>query len=174
MIWQFKSNHSVYVHQSIRTQSMFLLANLYIFLILLQKSAKHVLFFISEGIIDQFSIALCFINLAPAFERAFGKANCRSLSEWLLLLVKHSHSGNNWALQCLQSIHLDLGGSIFLHCCASSHILKTEKVFQHIKLTHLRMHFASGSLLFMCKQSLTVNVLFQNSRKVHLCGRVRC
>jgi len=74
---------------------MFLLPELYIFLMLLQKSAKHVLFFIYEGIIDQFSIALCFIILAPEFECAFGKANCRSLSERLLLLVKHSHSGNN-------------------------------------------------------------------------------
>jgi len=26
-----------------------------------------------------------------------------ALSEWLLLLVKHSQSGNNSALQCLQS-----------------------------------------------------------------------
>jgi len=65
-----------------------------------------VLFFISEGILDQISIALCFIILAPEFERAFGKANYRSLSERLLLLVKHSQSGNNWA----QSIHLGLGG----------------------------------------------------------------
>jgi len=54
-----------------------------------------VLFFISEGILDQISIALCFIILAPEFERAFGKANYRSLSERLLLLVKHSQSGNN-------------------------------------------------------------------------------
>ena len=63
--------------------------------ILLQKSAKHVLFFISEVILDQISIALCFITLPPEFERAFRKANCRSLSERLLLLVKHSQSGNN-------------------------------------------------------------------------------
>jgi len=27
----------------------------------------------------------------------------RTLSEWLFLLVKHSHSGNNCALQWLQS-----------------------------------------------------------------------
>jgi len=74
---------------------MFLLAKLYIFLVLLQKSAKLVLFYISEGILDQISIALCFSSLAPEFKRAFGKANCRSLSERLLLLVKHSQSGNN-------------------------------------------------------------------------------
>ena len=66
----------------------------FLFLILLQKSAKHVLFFISKGILDQISIALCFIILAPEFERAFGKANCRWLSE-RLLLVKHPQSGSN-------------------------------------------------------------------------------
>jgi len=59
-----------------------------------EKSAKHVLFFISKGILDQTSIALCFIILAPEFERAFGEANCRSLSE-RLLLVKQSQSGSN-------------------------------------------------------------------------------
>jgi len=73
---------------------MFLLAKLYIFLVLLQKSAKLVLFYISEGILDQISIALCFSSLAPEFKRDFGKANCRSLSERLLLLVKHSRSGS--------------------------------------------------------------------------------
>jgi len=31
----------------------------------------------------------CFIILASEFERAFGKANCGSLSERLLLLVNH-------------------------------------------------------------------------------------
>jgi len=46
-------------------------------------------FFISEGIFDQISTALCFIILAPEFEGAFGKANCTSLSERLLPLVKH-------------------------------------------------------------------------------------
>jgi len=122
----------------------------FLFLILLQKSAKHVLFFISKGILDQISIALCFIILVPEFERAFGKANCRSLSE-RLLHVKHSQSGTNSALQCLQFIHLGLGGKLTLHCCSSSHIFRTEKAFQHIKLTHLRMHFASGSLLFKYK-----------------------
>jgi len=50
-----------------------------------KKSAKHVLFFISKGILHQISIALCFIILALEFERAFGKANCRSLSERLSL-----------------------------------------------------------------------------------------
>jgi len=37
---------------------MFLFAEFYIFLILFRKSAKHILFFISEGILDQISIAL--------------------------------------------------------------------------------------------------------------------
>ena len=143
------------------------------FLYFSEKSAKHVSFFISEGIFDQISIALCFIILAREVERVCGKANCRSLSE-RLLLVKHSQSGSNWALQCSQSIHLGLGGKLTLHCCASSHIFRTEKVYQHMKLTHLRMHFASGSLLFKCKLSLTFDVLFQNSRKVYPCGRVRC
>ena len=89
---------------------MFLLSQLYIFLILLQKKCQT--HFISEGILDQISIALCFIILAPEFEHAFGKANYRSLSEQLqlLLLFKHSQSGNNSALQCVQSIHLGFGG----------------------------------------------------------------
>jgi len=97
------------------------------------------------------SIALCFIILAHEFERDFGKANCRSLSERLLLLVKHSQSGNNGALQCLRSIHLGLDGKHIFHCCKSSRIFRIEKAFQHVKLTHLRMHFTSGSLLFKCK-----------------------
>jgi len=42
-----------------------------------KKSVEHVLFFISKGILDQISIALCFIILASEFERAFGKANSR-------------------------------------------------------------------------------------------------
>ena len=46
---------------------MFLLSELYIFLILSEKSAKHVLFFVCEGILDQISIALCFIILASEF-----------------------------------------------------------------------------------------------------------
>jgi len=82
------------------------------------------------------------------------------------LLVKHSQSGSNWAFQCLQPVHLGVGGKLTLHCCVSSHIFRTEKAFQHIKLTHLRMHFASGSLLFKYKQSLALDVPFQNSRKV--------
>jgi len=45
-------------------------------------------------------------------------------------------------------IHQGLGGKHTLYCCASSHIFRTGKAFQHIKLTHLRMHFASDSLLF--------------------------
>ena len=77
--------------------------------------------------------------------------NVRSLSERLLLLVKHLQSASNWALQCLQSIHLGLSGKLTFHCCASSHIVRTEKAFQHIKLTLLRMYFASGSLLFKYK-----------------------
>ena len=40
-----------------------------------EKSAKHVLFFNSKGILDQISIVLCLIILAPEFERALGKAN---------------------------------------------------------------------------------------------------
>jgi len=132
-----------------------------------EKSAKHVLFFISEGILDHIYIALCFIILAPEFERAFGKANCRSLSE-RLLLVKHSQSGSNWASQCLQSIHLGLGGKLTSHCCACSHIFRTEKAFQHIKLTHLGMHFASGSLLFKGKYSLTLNFVSEFTEGISL------
>ena len=30
----------------------------------------------------------------------------------------------------------------FLPCCTSSHVFRTEKSFQHVKLVHLRMHFA--------------------------------
>jgi len=63
-----------------------------------------------------------FIILAPELERAFGIA-------------------------MFTAIHLRLGGKHTLHCCTSSHIFRTEKAFQHIKLIHLRMHFASGSLL---------------------------
>jgi len=70
-----------------------------------EKSAKHVLFFISKGVLDQISIAL-FYHFSTWVQTSFWKANCRSLSERLLLLVKHSQSGSNWALQCLQSIHL--------------------------------------------------------------------
>jgi len=58
---------------------MFLVAEYYRFLILCQKSAKHVFFF-SGGIFDQIAIALYFIILASEFERDFGKANCRVLT----------------------------------------------------------------------------------------------
>jgi len=139
------------VHQSIRTQIIFLLSELYIFLISYtppKKVPEHNLFFISKGILDQICIALYFIILTPEFERASGEANCRSLSEWWLAFIKHSQSGSNSVLQCLQFIHLGLVGKLTLHCCTSSHIFRTEKAFQHSKLTHLRMHFASGSLLF--------------------------
>ena len=44
-----------------------------------KKSAKHVLLFISKGILDQFSIAQHFIVLAHEFERVFGKANSEVL-----------------------------------------------------------------------------------------------
>ena len=77
---------------------MFLLFELYIFLISYtppKKVPNTFYFFISEGIFDQISIALYFISLAPELERCFGKENCRSLAERLLLLVKHSESGNN-------------------------------------------------------------------------------
>jgi len=57
---------------------MFPVANTY-FLYSAEKSAKHALFFISEGILYQISIALYFIISAAEFERAFGKANCRVL-----------------------------------------------------------------------------------------------
>ena len=43
----------------------------YISYTLPEKSAKHVLFFISGGIFDQISIALYFIILTPELERAF-------------------------------------------------------------------------------------------------------
>jgi len=39
------------------------------FLYFAAKSAKHVIFLISEGIFDEISIALCYIILAPTFER---------------------------------------------------------------------------------------------------------
>jgi len=41
------------------------------------------------------------------------KGSGRSLFEWLLLLVKHSQSGNNCALQWLQSFVLIQARSIF-------------------------------------------------------------
>jgi len=122
--------------------------HIFCFLYSSEKSVIHVWVFISKGILDQLSNVPCFIILAPEFELGFCQANCRSLSERLLLLVKHTQSGSNWALQCLQSIHVGLRGKLTLHCCASSHVFRTEKAFQHIKLTHLRMHFAFGSLLF--------------------------
>ena len=48
------------------------------------------------------------MNLSTWLTKSVCVAYCesgsdRSLSEWLLLLVKHSQSGNNSALQCLQS-----------------------------------------------------------------------
>ena len=58
---------------------MVLVANSTYFLYSARKSAKHVLFFISGGIFDQISTALYFMILAPEFERAFGKENCRVL-----------------------------------------------------------------------------------------------
>ena len=102
---------------------MFLLAELYIFLI--------------EGFLDQISIALCFIILAPEFERAFGKANCRSLSERLLLLVKHSQSTNNCALQCLQSIHLGLGGKHIFALLPQQPYIQNSKLFPSYKINTL-------------------------------------
>jgi len=48
---------------------------IYISYILRKKTAKHVLLFISKGILDM--IALYFIILAPESKRAFGKANFR-------------------------------------------------------------------------------------------------
>jgi len=48
--------------------------------ILPEKSAKHVLFFIAEAILDWIAIALFFIILAPECERAFGETNCRVLN----------------------------------------------------------------------------------------------
>jgi len=50
------------------------------FLYFAEKSAKHVIFLISEGILDEISIALYFIMLAPEFERAFGKLSSFDLS----------------------------------------------------------------------------------------------
>jgi len=57
---------------------------IHVFLYSSEKSAKHCLFFISKGIFDQISTALSFIILAPDFERAFGKANCRVLTCFVL------------------------------------------------------------------------------------------
>jgi len=42
--------------------------------------------FISVGILDQISITFCFIILAPEFQRAFGKANCKANREKYLLM----------------------------------------------------------------------------------------
>jgi len=50
----------------------------------------------------------------------------------------------------LGNADLGLGGKLTSQCCASSHIFRTEKAFQHIKLPHLCVHFTSGSLLFNC------------------------
>jgi len=61
-----------------RTQNVSSSRVIHIF-IPLKKVPNTVYFFISEGIFDQISIALNFIILAPKFERAFGKANCRVL-----------------------------------------------------------------------------------------------
>ena len=72
----------------------------------------------------------------------------------------HKSGSKIEALQCLQSIHLGLGGKLTFHCCASSHIFRTEKAFHHIKLTRLRMHFASGSLLFKYKSRRGESLLF--------------
>jgi len=58
---------------------MFVEANNTYFLYCAAKSAKQILFFITEEIFDQISIAPYFIILAPEFEYAFGKANCRVL-----------------------------------------------------------------------------------------------
>ena len=58
--------------------AIMIVSNAY-FLYFAAKSAKHVIFSISEEIFDEISIALYFIILAPEFERAFGKANCRVL-----------------------------------------------------------------------------------------------
>jgi len=44
-------------------------------------------------------------------------------------------------LQCLQSIHLGSGGKFTLHCCASSHIFRTEKAFPTYKLNTLTYAF---------------------------------
>ena len=52
----------------------------------------------------------------------FERGSDRSLSEWLLLLlVKHSQSGNNRALQCLYCSHSSrfMLEAQFLHCWAS-------------------------------------------------------
>jgi len=56
---------------------MFLIAKHYIFLTLCRKSDKHILFLISEGILEQISIALCFIISQPELQHALGKGNCR-------------------------------------------------------------------------------------------------
>jgi len=47
--------------------------------VLREKVPNTLLFFISNGNLDQISIALHFIILALEFELAFGKANCRVL-----------------------------------------------------------------------------------------------
>ena len=56
--------------------AIMIVSNAY-FLYFAAKSAKHVIFLIPEGILDKIPIVLNFIIIAPEFERAFGKANCR-------------------------------------------------------------------------------------------------
>jgi len=61
------------------------------------------------------------INLSTLLTQSVCVAYCergsdRSLSDWLLLRVKHSHSANNSALQCLQSfiwIYNNVGSTFF-------------------------------------------------------------
>ena len=84
-----QKNHIVYFYY--RSYTYFL------FLILLRKKCQTRFIFVSKGLLDQISIARCFIISAPEFERAFGRANCRSLSEHLLL-IKHSQSGSNLSI----------------------------------------------------------------------------
>jgi len=65
--------HAINAHQQNRTPKMFLVRELRVFYYAV-KIVKHGLFFISNGITDQLSIALYFHSLAPEFERVFGKA----------------------------------------------------------------------------------------------------
>jgi len=90
-------------------------------------------------------------HLEPSDIALHGEANCKSVSGWLLLLVKDSQSGNNWALQCLQSIHLGLGGKHIFALLHQQPYVQNRKSIPTYKINTLCMHFASGSLLFKCK-----------------------
>jgi len=60
----------------------------------------------------------------------------RSLSEWLLLLVTHSQSGNNRALQCLHCSHSSrfMWEAQFLHCWDSRQQPRNSEQKKHTNI----------------------------------------